>query len=1182
MVTIQENSDEVTYDGQPHTIQGYTVYSISTSLYTASDFTFKGDAGVTKTDAGTYDMLLTSGHFRNENHNFSNVTFVILDGQLKINPLSGVTVTITEHSGTYLYDGTEKTVSGYDFAASSELYVESYVEFTGNNTVSGTDAATYDMELKDEDFANKNGNFTNVTFTIVDGTMVINPRKVTLTSATDTKVYDTEPLTNNTVTVSGDGFVTGEGATYNVTGSQTEKGSSDNTFTYTLKPGTKATNYDISTVEGTLTVTPVTDKVTVTITENSGTALYDGTEHTVTGYTVKTSNPLYTESCFTFSGSQTVTGTDAATYEMQLKSSDFTNISKNFSNVEFVIVDGALTINPRPVTLTSATDSKEYDGTPLTAESVTVSATTETSGFVAGEGVESYQNFASVMLPNETGNNTFTYTLNSNTKASNYTITPVYGTLTINPRTNPYAITVTAKSGEREYNAQPFTVSGFKEITGTGITGNIQDQYDGSQKLTFTLSNGATFTISGIQSTRTETHVNPAAPAGVDELPYSAYDIPVTGTAVVTDGDGNDVTAQFAVTVNPGTLRITPRSVQLTSGSDTKKYDKSPLTNNSVTVTSGSFANGDGFTANVTGTQTRIGSSDNEFTYQLTGGADPQDYSIEYVYGTLTVTPPDDYEIVEKTHTEAKYGLGDEITFTITVENIFDTDATVTITEQEGVEFLDASGNKIGNSYPETTLAAGAKLTVEAVYTVQEKDLLNGSFTNNVSVTIKATVDDTPYEGEDETSDEVDDLDDPKPELTVEKTVTSNPEYPELGYHTGEDIVYQIVVTNTGNLTISNIQVSDLISIAENPVDLTLEGFNGTLAPEESVTFTFTHTVVEEDLGKTIGNKATATGTNPTEDEDYEGEEIPTPEAEDEAEDVKTEAIRHELSITKEITNPKEVYRLQTPIRYQIIIANTGNVTERNVTVEDVMINAAHTSFRFQYTYLDGGKLVDGKVVFAALAPGESRTITCEYRIGAGDESNVVGNKATVTSDTVETVTSNTVEAQVETQYELFVIYVDENWKVVSPNYWSKMSVGDHYSITSPVVDGYTANRKVVMSGEKGMPAKDVWEYVIYTKNPEEPTEPTIETDPTDPGDTTPTEPTYDLTPLPDEKTPLADVELEGDHTCCLMHFLIMLVSMILLGFYTSDRKKLQKSIFELKRALKNEGVTVGSDDKKA
>ena len=56
-------------------------------------------------------------------------------------------------------------------------------------------------------------------------------------------------------------------------------------------------------------------------------------------------------------------------------------------------------------------------------------------------------------------------------------------------------------------------------------------------------------------------------------------------------------------------------------------------------------------------------------------------------------------------------------------------------------------------------------------------------------------------------------------------------------------------------------------------------------------------------------------------------------------------------------------------------------------------------------------------------------------------------------------------------------------------------------------------------------------------------------------------------------------MDLEGEHTCCIMHLLIMLVSMILLGFYTSDRKKLQKSIFELQRALKSEGVTIGSSD---
>lgn len=55
-----------------------------------------------------------------------------------------------------------------------------------------------------------------------------------MTSATDTKVYDGTPLTNDTITVTGDGFIEGEGATYQVTGSQTVAGSSKNTFTYSL------------------------------------------------------------------------------------------------------------------------------------------------------------------------------------------------------------------------------------------------------------------------------------------------------------------------------------------------------------------------------------------------------------------------------------------------------------------------------------------------------------------------------------------------------------------------------------------------------------------------------------------------------------------------------------------------------------------------------------------------------------------------------------------------------------------------------------------------------------------------------------------------------------------------------------------------------------------------------------
>ncbi len=89
--------------------------------------------------------------------------------------------------------------------------------------------------------------------------LTVTKRSVVLTSASAEKTYNGKALTNNKVTVSGDGFVSGQGATYSVTGSQTEVGESKNIFTYTLNAGTDANNYDVKTVLGTLKVTKADD-----------------------------------------------------------------------------------------------------------------------------------------------------------------------------------------------------------------------------------------------------------------------------------------------------------------------------------------------------------------------------------------------------------------------------------------------------------------------------------------------------------------------------------------------------------------------------------------------------------------------------------------------------------------------------------------------------------------------------------------------------------------------------------------------------------------------------------------------------------------------------------------------------------------------------------------------------------
>lgn len=147
----------------------------------------------------------------------------------------------------------------------------------------------------------------------VEYTIEVTKRDVTLTSASDEKVYDGIALTNNTVTVGGDGFVEGEGATYDVTGTATNVSTepAKNIFEYTLNPGTNAANYNIAMVEGTLTITPVA----IELTANSDSKVYDGTALTADGYTISKGSFVGEEGLesVTVEGSQTQVGSSSNT-----------------------------------------------------------------------------------------------------------------------------------------------------------------------------------------------------------------------------------------------------------------------------------------------------------------------------------------------------------------------------------------------------------------------------------------------------------------------------------------------------------------------------------------------------------------------------------------------------------------------------------------------------------------------------------------------------------------------------------------------------------------------------------------------------------------------------------------------------------------------------------------------------
>ena len=463
VVKIAGNTKTETYNGKEHSVEGYTVTSISNPLYKANDFTFSGTAEAKGTNAGTYPMGLTADQFtNNKSKNFSKVTFEVADGWLKIDPVeTEVVVKIAGNTKTETYNGKEHSVEGYTVTSiSNPLYKEGDFSFSGDDSVSGINAGKYDMELKASDFANTNANFSKVTFVIEDGQLVIEKRKVTLTSASDSKVYDGTPLTKKEVTVGGDGFAKDEGVTYAFTGGQTNAGSSKNMFTYAWNEGTNKDNYTIYQIEGDLVVTPI-DGIKVTITGRKDTQTYDGKPHKVEGYDVKPDNPLFTEKDIEFNGEAEATGTDVRIdpYQMGLKPEQFTNTSNNFTNVEFVVEDGQIVIIPRAVTLTSETAGKTYDGTALEKPVVTVGG----DGFVEGQ-VKEIKATGSVTNAGSVAN-TITFTPNKETfKDGNYAITKTEGTLTIAKR----SVLITSQSATKTYDGSALTRPAVT-ITGDGF-----------------------------------------------------------------------------------------------------------------------------------------------------------------------------------------------------------------------------------------------------------------------------------------------------------------------------------------------------------------------------------------------------------------------------------------------------------------------------------------------------------------------------------------------------------------------------------------------------------------------------------------------------------------------------------------------------------------------------------------
>ena len=480
------------------------------------------------------------------------------------------------------------------------------------------------------------------------------------------------------------------------------------------------------------------------------------------------------------------------------------------------------------------------------------------------------------------------------------------------------------------------------------------------------------------------------------------------------------------------------------------------------------------------------------------------------VPGLLTITdgtgddPVKPENVVTKTHIpkDMGYNLGEPVTFTISVKNIYNTPKTITLTEKANVKFSNGESVIVFKDVP-----AGETVTAEATYTITSEDILEGVFRNTVTADFTGggswTAEDTVTTAE----------------LNTTLNVTKTSDVPDgQKAALGQKITYTIKVQNAGNVPYTNVKVEDPLTGLTETIE--------TLAVGETKTFTTEYVVTEADvLEGHVLNTATATGDkikDPKSDEPKEpngGDEVETPTfAPITIKPKDVTATYNGAAITGkdvEITSGKllEGHKLSAavigsgvnvgsyeltldPEKIKIVDANNKDVSEmyaRTILPGKLIINKRSvliTSQSATKTY-DGSALTRPAVTITGdgFVPGELAKAEATGSITkVGSTPNAIrytttgafnaANYSIALSVGTLTVTEKP-KPEPRRTFNLTINYVYQNGKRAAASYnRGGLKNGETFDITSPVIAGYTASETVV-SGT--IYNRDIKVTVIYT-----------------------------------------------------------------------------------------------------
>ena len=510
-------------------------------------------------------------------------------------------VTVTSNNASKTYDGTALTNKTYT-ADSLPNGFTAKVEITGKITNAGSTKNTIKsvVIMKGED------DVTDQFESIVkkEGTLTVEKRQVNLRSASASREYNGLPLTKPKVDITGDGFVKDEVTDVKATGSITQTGKVTNTITYQTHDAFNKDNYKITIDEGTLEITA--NHTAIQVRAATDEKVYDGTPLTNAKTTIENLPEGFTYKAKVVGS---VTHVDEGTVDNKITEiriyKDDQDVTNQFDAITHM--DGTLKITARPLTMTSASDEKDYDGIALANDKVTV------KGKIFNDEV---YDITATGAQIEVGSsaNKIVYKMTKHAE-KDYAITLEEGLLTVNPHTA--VITVTAGSDAKVYDGKALTSDTF---TVEGLPDNLR---------AYVTTDGSATNVGD----KGENKVN---------------------TVVIMDGM-TDVTRYFAnIKTVSGQLTITPRHVILKSESDHKVYDGKALTRPEVKISGQGFVAGEA-TAKAVGTIKKIGSVPNTIELETTDAYKEKNYNLTYDLGTLTILANENAVVVNGSSVSKTY-----------------------------------------------------------------------------------------------------------------------------------------------------------------------------------------------------------------------------------------------------------------------------------------------------------------------------------------------------------------------------------------------------------------------------------------------------------------------------------------------------------------------------------------------